>query len=183
MVVWLKPCESRSSPGFTPKTPLLAQRGFSLRAVIQVVPAAGRQPDGVTSPARSTPCVDALCEEAWRQPRLAATNRLPASGRHYRQIHTSRGSAADGTQKKSGAPVGRRSALNNAQSSMARLYLAEALSFIIASRAALNGLPAYQFGQRSPPASSLPTPYISCRSSTVPSSFQVAASNSSFGPW
>ncbi len=30
MVVWLKPCESRSSPGFTPKTPLLAQRGFSL---------------------------------------------------------------------------------------------------------------------------------------------------------
>ena len=80
-------------------------------------------------------------------------------------------------------PGGRRSALNSAQSSMARLYLAGALSFIIASRAALNGLPAYQFGQRSPPASSLPTPYISCRSSTVPSSFQVAASNSSFGPW
>ena len=32
MVVWLKPCESRSSPGFTPKTPLLTQRGFSLAA-------------------------------------------------------------------------------------------------------------------------------------------------------
>ncbi|MBN5147732.1 hypothetical protein JY412_13425, partial [Stenotrophomonas maltophilia] len=32
-----------------------------------------------------------LREEAWRQPRLAATNRLPASGRHYRQIHTNRG--------------------------------------------------------------------------------------------
>ncbi|WP_204374358.1 hypothetical protein, partial [Stenotrophomonas maltophilia] len=30
MVVWLKPCESRSSPGFIPKTPLLTQRGFSL---------------------------------------------------------------------------------------------------------------------------------------------------------
>ena len=35
---------------------------------------------------------------------------------------------------------------------------ASALGFIIASRAALNGLPSYQFGQRSPPASSLPTP-------------------------
>mgnify|MGYP006169345051 CR=1 FL=1 len=80
-------------------------------------------------------------------------------------------------------PVGRRSALNDVQSSMARLYFAGALSFIIASRAALNGLPSYQFGQRSAPASSLPTPYISCRSSTVPSSFQVAASYSSFGPW
>ncbi|WP_414496690.1 hypothetical protein, partial [Stenotrophomonas maltophilia] len=30
MVVWLKPCESRSSPGFIPKTPLLTQRGFFL---------------------------------------------------------------------------------------------------------------------------------------------------------
>ena len=28
MVVWPKPCESRSSPGFTSKTPLLTQRGF-----------------------------------------------------------------------------------------------------------------------------------------------------------
>src|SRR2546427_8641954 len=31
ILVWLKPCESRSSPGFTPKTPLLTQRGFSDR--------------------------------------------------------------------------------------------------------------------------------------------------------
>ena len=115
---------------------------------------------------RSTPCVDALCTEPRRQPRLASTT----AGRSH-------------TKKR--RPCGRRLGLLQYSVEQARRYFAAAgaLSFIIASRAALNGLPAYQLGQRSPPASSLPTPYISCRSSTVPSSFQVAASNSSFGPW
>ncbi len=81
MVVWLKPCESRSSPGFTPKTPLLAQRGFSLGVVIQVVPAAGRQPDGVTSPGRSTRCVDILRGQPQRQPGLAAAGGRSDSAR------------------------------------------------------------------------------------------------------
>ncbi len=44
MVVWLKPCESRSSPGFIPKTPLLTQRGFSLCA--GNAGSAGRWPAG-----------------------------------------------------------------------------------------------------------------------------------------
>ena len=54
---------------------------------------------------------------------------------------------------------------------------------IMRSRLALNGLPSYQFGQPSPPASSRPTPYRSSRSCMVPSSFQVAASYSSRGLW
>src|SRR5690606_30163994 len=51
------------------------------------------------------------------------------------------------------------------------------------SRSALNGLPSYQFGHLSEPASSRPTPYIAARSSMVPSSFQVAGSYSSAGLW
>ncbi|MEL6098663.1 hypothetical protein AAGG42_22510, partial [Stenotrophomonas maltophilia] len=43
-------------------------------------------------------------------------------------------------------PLGRRSALNDFKSSMARRYIAEALSIIIASREAFNGLPSYQIG-------------------------------------
>ncbi len=164
MVVWLKPCESRSSPGFTPKTPLLTQRGFSLcarnagagrwpatrwhyiarqihamrgcslrgataptkvgrypqkartaidgrpaagnfvRGKHRVVPAAGRQPDGVTSPGRSTPSVDpparnSGANQGWPLPTAGPhSNRLPASGRHYQgQV----------THKKT-APCGRR---------------------------------------------------------------------------
>ncbi len=139
--------------------------------------------------------------QGWRLPTAGPhSDRLPASGRHYKQIHAMRGCSLHGTtvptkvgiyncrarsHTKKRRPCGRRLGLLQYSVEQARRYFAAAgaLSFIIASRAALNGLPSYQFGQRSPPASSLPTPYISCRSSTVPSSFQVAASNSSFGPW
>ncbi len=171
MVVWLKPCESRSSPGFTPKTPLLTQRGFSLTA------ASGGANHGWRLPIAEGSAVDP--RHAWM---------LPARNQGANQgwpLHTAgQGWHPPRAQRtKKTAPRGAPLCAQRCSVEHGPTYLAGALSFIIASRAALNGLPSYQFGQRSPPASSLPTPYISCRSSTVPSSFQVAASNSSFGPW
>ncbi len=178
MVVWPKPCESRSSPGFTPKTPLLTQRGFSLcagntgsagrwpatrwRYIARYIRAtrgcplrggmaptkvggyqqqahtaiACRPAAGTTS--RTTPRVDALCEEAWRQPRLAATNSRPTQRslagqrpalqvepRHAWMLSARNHGANQGwhlqlqgdhTQKKR-RPCGRRFDLNDAQSS------------------------------------------------------------------
>ena len=53
---------------------------------------------------------------------------------------------------------------------------ASVLPFIISSRAALNGLPSYQFGHWPSLASALPTDNATSRSWMMPSSFQVAAS-------
>ena len=54
MVVWLKPCESRSSPGFIPKTPLLTQRGFSLCVFPASIVFLSRHSPGVAS---ACPCL------------------------------------------------------------------------------------------------------------------------------
>ncbi len=83
MVVWLKPCESRSSPGFTPKTPLLMQRGFSLCA--GNAGSAGRGPATPVDPRHAwmLPARNQGANQGWQLPMAGGSTVDP---RHARML-------------------------------------------------------------------------------------------------
>ncbi|MDF2483714.1 MAG: hypothetical protein K0R79_4071 [Stenotrophomonas indicatrix] len=122
MVVWPKPCESRSSPGFIPRKPRCSRSGVFLCAR-ETKGSAGRWP--------ATTCSRVMFM------------RLPASGRHYRNSIPTRRCGAQAV------PHSLEHSSWRTYSAAAAGALAFLL--IIVSHAASNGPPSYPLSQTTPP--------------------------------